>query len=136
MSQVKLVISAGKSAINLTIVYLLISVLASAIGQLLLKRGMDSMGPLTLTSDQLWDILGRLTTNPFVITGLAVYGFGTVFWLVVLSRADLSYAYPFAALQYAVILAAGWLLFDETITSLRLLGTLFVAAGVFLIARS
>jgi drug/metabolite transporter (DMT)-like permease len=136
MSQINGVINTGKAAMNVTIVYILISVLASAVGQVLLKKGMGGMGPLTLTTDQLWGILGRMATNPFVIAGLAVYGVGTVFWLVVLSRADLSYAYPFAALQYAVMLAAGWWLFDESITSMRLLGTLVVGIGVFLISRS
>ena len=121
---------------TLTIVYILISVLAGAIGQVLLKKGMGSMGPLTLTANQLGSILWRIGTNPYVIIGLAIYVSGTVFWLVTLSRVDLSYAYPFASLSYVVMLAASWLLFSENITSLRLLGTLVVCAGVFLISRS
>ena len=121
---------------TVTIVYILISVLASAIGQVLLKKGMDSMGPLTLTTNELGSILWRIATDPYVIIGMAIYAGGTVFWLVALSRADLSYAYPYASLSYVVMLAAGWLLFDENITSLRLLGTLVVGVGVFLISRS
>jgi drug/metabolite transporter (DMT)-like permease len=121
---------------TLTIVYILISVLAGAIGQVLLKKGMGSMGPLTLTANQLGSILWHIGTNPYVIIGLAIYVSGTVFWLVTLSRVDLSYAYPFASLSYVVMLAASWLLFSENITSLRLLGTLVVCAGVFLISRS
>ena len=121
---------------NLTIVYILISVLASAIGQVLLKKGMGDMGPLTLTTNELWDILLRIATDPYVVIGLAIFAGGTVFWLVALSRADLSYAYPFAALSYVIMLAAGWLMFDENITSLRLLGTFVIGVGVFLISRS
>ena len=59
-----------------------------------------------------------------------------VFWLVALSRVDLSYAYPFASLSYVVMLTASWLLFNENITSLRLLGTVVIGLGVFLISRS
>ena len=121
---------------TLAIVYILISVLAGAIGQVLLKKGMGSMGPLTLTTNQLGGILWRIGTNPYVIIGLAIYMGGTVFWLTALSRVELSYAYPFASLSYVVMLAASWLLFSENITSLRLLGTLVVCAGVFLISRS
>lgn len=126
----------GKPSMTVTITYILISVLASAIGQLLLKKGMDGIGPLTLASNQLWGILWRIVTNPYVILGLAIYGVGTVFWLVTLSRADLSYAYPFASLQYPVMLVASWWLFDEHITAWRLLGTLVIGLGVFLISRS
>jgi drug/metabolite transporter (DMT)-like permease len=121
---------------TVAIVYILISVLTGAIGQVLLKKGMASMGPLTLTPEQLGSILWRIGTNPFVVVGLAIYVSGTVFWLTALSRVDLSYAYPFASLSYVVMLAASWLLFHENITFLRLLGTVVVCLGVFLISRS
>ena len=125
-----------ESQVTTAIVYILISVLAGAIGQVLLKKGMGSMGPLTLTLNQLVGTLWRIGTNPHVIIGLAIYMGGTVFWLTALSRVELSYAYPFASLSYVVMLAASWLLFSENITSLRLLGTVVVCAGVFLISRS
>jgi len=121
---------------TLAIVYILISVLTGAIGQVLLKKGMGSMGPLTLSMNQLGSILWRIGTNPYVIAGLAIYVSGTVFWLVALSRVELSYAYPFASLSYVVMLAASWLLFHEDISLVRLLGTLVVGLGVFLISRS
>lgn len=121
---------------TLAIVYILISVLSGATGQILLKKGMGSMGPLTLTMEQIGNILWRVGTNPYVVLGLAIYVGGTVFWLAALSRVDLSYAYPFASLSYIVMLTASWQLFDENITPLRLLGTVVVCLGVFLISRS
>jgi drug/metabolite transporter (DMT)-like permease len=118
------------------ILYIMVSVLAGAIGQVLLKKGMGSMGPLTLSVNQLGNILWRMGTNPYVVTGLAIYLGGTVFWLTALSRVDLSYAYPFASLSYVVMLIASWALFKENITPLRLVGTLVACAGVFLISQS
>lgn len=121
---------------KLAILYIVVSVLTGAAGQVMLKRGMGSMGPLTLTVSQLGSTLWRIGTNPYVILGLAIYVSGTVFWLVALSRVDLSYAYPFASLSYVVMLAASWLLFHENISLVRLLGTLVVGMGVLLISRS
>ena len=121
---------------NLAIAYILVSVLSGAIGQVLLKKGMGGMGPLTLSLDRLDSILWCIATNPYVIVGLAIYVSGMVFWLTALSRVDLSYAYPFASLSYVLMLAASWLLFHENITSLRLLGTMLICLGVFLISRS
>ncbi len=121
---------------SIAIVYILISALAGAVGQVLLKNGMGSMGSLTLTLGQLGDILWRMATNPYVIIGLIIYSGGTVFWLAALSRVDLSYAYPFASLGYVLMLAASWFLLGENITPLRLLGTVIVCAGVLLISRS
>jgi multidrug transporter EmrE-like cation transporter len=121
---------------SLAIAYILIAVLTGATGQILLKRGMASIGALTLTLNQLGGILWRIGTNPYVVVGLTVYVCGTVFWLAALSRVDLSYAYPFASLSYVVMLAASWLLFNENITLVRLLGTLIVGLGVYLISQS
>ena len=121
---------------TLAILYILVSVVAGAVGQILLKKGMGSMGPLTLSIDQLGNILWRIGTNPYVVIGLAIYVAGTVFWLTALSRVDLSYAYPFASLSYVVMLIASWQLFNENITVVRLLGTLVVCLGVFIISRS
>lgn len=118
------------------ITYILISVVAGAVGQIMLKKGMSSIGAITLSFDQIFNILWRIGTNPYVMIGLVIYVVGVVFWLGALSRVDLSYAYPFASLSYAVMLVASWQLFNENITPFRLVGTLVVCLGVFLISRS
>jgi drug/metabolite transporter (DMT)-like permease len=121
---------------NAAIGYIMISVLGGAVGQILLKKGMGGMGPLTLSLGKLGELLWRMGTNPYVIAGLAIYVTGTVFWLVALSRVDLSYAYPFASLSYVVMLIAAWLLFKEDLSLMRLAGTGVVILGVLLISRS
>jgi multidrug transporter EmrE-like cation transporter len=136
MDAIQSVVSGRRAKMNVAIVYILISVLSGAIGQVMLKKGMSSMGPITLSLDQIGSILWRMGTNPFVVVGLSIYVGGTVFWLTALSRVDLSFAYPFASLSYVVMLVASWQLFNENITPLRLLGTLVVGLGVFLISRS
>lgn len=121
---------------DIAIVYILISVLGGALGQLILKRGMNSLGPLTLSISDLVPTLLKIALNPFVIVGLAIYVTSTVFWLTALSRVDLSFAYPFASLSYVIMLVASWQIFDESITPLRLLGTFIIVVGVLLISRS
>ena len=101
---------------NIAILYILISVLGSAMGQLLL----------------LW----QMVTNPNVFFGLAIYLVGTIFWLAALSRVDLSFAYPFASFNYVIMLVASWMMFDEKITVSRLLGTVVIGIGVVLISRN
>jgi len=126
----------ARNPMDLAIVYILISVLGGAVGQLLLKRGMTLLGPLTLSLNEFGSILIGMITNPFVVGGLFVYVCSTLFWLVALSRVDLSYAYPFASLSYVIMLVVSWRLFDEDISLLRLLGTATIAVGVLLVSRS
>jgi len=127
---------AWRKAVNLALIYILVAVLASAVGQLVLKKGMASMGVLTLDPGQLGSILARIVANPYVLLGLAIYACGTLFWLVALSRVDLSYAYPFVSLSYVVMLVASWLLLNEQISLLRIAGSAVVILGVLLISRS
>ncbi len=136
MGMMTVLLRKRKGTMNIALVYILISVLGGALGQVLLKKGMGSMGPLTISVAQIGPVLWRIATNPFVILGLAIYVGSTLFWLVALSRVDLSYAYPFASLSYLFMLAASWLLFKEDLSLARLLGTTVVCAGVVLNARS
>lgn len=121
---------------TIAIFYILVSVLAGAAGQILLKQGMNNNGVVTLSVGGLPAIHWRFATNPYVVIGLLLYGSGTIFWLSALSRVDLSYAYPFASLSYVVMLLASWLLFNENITPMRLLGSLVIMIGVILISRT
>jgi drug/metabolite transporter (DMT)-like permease len=124
------------AGMSTSILYILISVLGSAIGQLLLKKGMNMMGPVTLNMNQIPSIVWQMVTNLNVFLGLVIYLVGTVFWLAALSRVDLSYAYPLASFQYIIMLVASWMMFDEKITLSRLLGTAVIGIGVFLISRN
>ncbi len=126
----------SKSPLNLAIVYILIAVAGSAAGQLLLKKGMNTLGPITISANQIFNILWRTGTNPYVFIGLFIYMCGTVFWLSALSRVDLSYAYPFASLSYIAMIVGGWWLFSEKIDIWRILGSVTIMIGVFLISRS
>ena len=126
----------GRPEMKIAVIYILISVLLSAVGQIMLKKGMNDLGTMTIAMKQIVGILWRMGTNPYVFVGLVIYVVGVVFWLAALSRVDLSYAYPFASLSYIVMLVASWVLFGEHISILRLVGTLVVCVGVLLIARS
>lgn len=119
-----------------TLVYILPSVFAGVIGQLLLKRGMTEMGPLGFGQGSVFSLIWSIFTNPWVIIGLALYVSGTLFWLIALSRAPLSFVYPFATLSMVLVILSSWLIFGEQIPSLRVIGIGAIAAGVLLVSRS
>ena len=59
-----------------------------------------------------------------------------VFWILALSRVDVSIAYPMLSVGYIVTALAGWLLFSEALGPARVAGILIIIAGVWLVARS
>lgn len=120
-----------------SVALILASILVSVVGQLFLKAGVSKLG--TIGGEALANLpqlLGMVATNPLIILGLACYGLGAAMWIVVLSRVELSLAYPMLGLGYVLVLLTSWLIFGESVSSLRWFGTLMIVAGVMLVARS
>ncbi|MSP68551.1 MAG: hypothetical protein EXQ96_10810, partial [Alphaproteobacteria bacterium] len=93
-------------------------------------------GAAALARGDLLGIAGAVACSPLVFTGLALYGFAAGFWLFVLARIDVSVAYPFVGIGFLLTMAFGALFLGESINATRLVGTLLVAGGVYLVAQS
>lgn len=110
------------------------SVLIAIFGQIFMKKGMLQVGVIHLSN-----LAGKFWTmifNPLVILGLIFYALSAVLWLIILSRKDLSYAYPLISMGYVVVLFLSAVVFKEQVSSLRWLGALIIIAGIILISRS
>lgn len=106
---------------------ILTSVTMSAVAQLLLKQGVAAVGggsPL------------RYATSPMILAGFAIYGLGAILWLFVLARLPLSAAYPFVGLGFIATMLLGIIVLGENVSTTRIAGTLLIAAGCVLVARS
>ncbi len=119
-----------------TVMLILIATVIGVIGQMMLKQGMTAMGPLALSVESTPGIIWRIVTSPMVIGGLLVYGAGTFFWLVTLSRIELSVAYPFVSLNHVIIFLLAWLVLREAVSPMRAAGVLVICIGMILVARS
>ena len=120
------------------IVLILFSVTLAAVAQLALKHGMnlvnDELAPQTfsLNGPSLRVVVGQ----PFGWGGLFLFGLSALVWLVVLSRASLSFAYPFAALTYVLILLFDQFVLDEHVPGLRWAGVAFIGVGIILVSQT
>jgi len=116
---------------------ILASVVAAACAQLLLKAGMSSSA-LKIAADGSggMGVLLSAARNPLVLGGLAVYFASAALWLLVLSRVEVSIAYPFVALGIAITSLFGWLLFNEALDPWKISGTLLIIIGLVLVTNS
>lgn len=113
---------------------IVLSVGLSALAQLLLKIGVDRSG--AGSQGESASGLFTMLMSPMVIGGLALYGFGAMVWLFVLGKAPLSLAYPFVGLGFILTAALGVFVLNEGISAGRIAGTLLIALGCVLVARS
>ncbi|MFN2388393.1 MAG: multidrug resistance protein [Actinomycetota bacterium] len=121
----------------ISVVLLTISVAFAVGGQLTLKYAMDRVGRIgTAQVSDLTGTIARAAKEPSLWGGLTLFGISALFWLVVLSRVDLSLAYPFVGLSYVVVVGLARFLFNEDVPPLRWAGVLIVAIGIAIVGLS
>jgi drug/metabolite transporter (DMT)-like permease len=120
--------------------FILFTVLTNAAAQLMLKQGMTNLapitlGPLTFAGDTVIGKLGMTLLNPWVMAGLIVFVISMASHLFVLSKVEISFAYPFLSLAYIVVAVAAWTWFDEDLNQYRIAGIALICVGTVLIAQ-
>ena len=113
-----------------------LSIAMSVAAQFSLKAGMSSDGTQKLLSELPTVRAGfAVLTNPYVLAGLFLYGLGALAWLAVLSKWDVSKAYPLVGLGFIFTAAIGYMI-GEQVTIPRATGIALICTGVFLVGRS
>lgn len=120
--------------------FLIIGVVLSASAQVELKLAMMKpqvqMSILQLDAAGIRPLVLQLARVPELYIGVALYLLSMIVWLYVLSRVDMSVAYPFVGLGIVLTTIAGSVLLSEPVTALRLGGCFLIAIGIVLVARS
>lgn len=116
--------------------FIILSVIINTAAQLLLKLGMDRIGHFSISWHQLPNLLWQVCLNPYIVLGMFCYVASVGSWLIVLSRSDVSYAYPMVSLGYILTAIAGYYFFQEALSLSRIAGILVIMLGVYLITRS
>jgi multidrug transporter EmrE-like cation transporter len=104
---------------------------AIAAGQILFKR---AAAQLDGGSGFSWVL--ELARLPTMWLALALYGASTLLWVRILTTVPLSRAYPFVALAFVLVPAAGYVFFHESVNGRQLFGTALIVAGVLVAARA
>jgi multidrug transporter EmrE-like cation transporter len=122
----------GKVTSMKLLALILLSVTLSGAGQILLRGGLKSV-PTVAVSDLL-SIAGwsALLSAWQVSLGLLLWVLATALWLLVLNRAELSYAYCLGSLNYIAVPLAGRYLFQEGLNGTRVWGMVLIFCGVLL----
>ncbi len=119
-----------------TILLILVSVCLNCAAQLSMKKGMMLVGEITGGMHGAISALPAMITNGWLWLSAFCYIVSIGLWLVVLSKVDVSYAYPFLSIGYVLSAVVGYFAFGEAVTGVRVAGILVICLGVVLISRS
>ena len=117
--------------------WILFSVILTASAQLIFKLEMSrpEVQELLVRGANVKAMQASLA-RPGIWAGLIFYGISAAVWLYVLGYVELSRAYPFVGLGFALTAVLAATLLEESFGIYRATGTAFVCVGVYLVGKS
>ncbi len=119
--------------------FILFTVLSNAAAQIMLKYGMSTHVQLEMASPVTFSAIVmtvfKVLFNPWIFTGFLLFVVSMASHLYVLTKVDLSFAFPFLSLAYVVIAVFTWLVFKEDLNSWRIFGIGLIVVGTIFIAQ-
>jgi len=120
-----------------TFAMILIMIIAGPLGNVLLGKGMKSVGSTAVASvSDLMHIISRAFTSQYVWLGIASLLTFFVANVLVLSWADYSFVQPASSMAYGVVALFSVFFLGEEVSPLRWIGIAIICAGVFIVGRT
>ena len=94
-----------------------------------------SAGPLPADMSGKIAYVAHLLINPWVLSGIIATFFAGVSWMLAMTKFEISYAYPFVSLNYIFVLMAGFLIFNESVSMEKFIGSALVVLGIIVLAK-
>ena len=119
------------------IIAMTIASAATAMGQILIRRGMQAVGSLeTYAPFALMMYFAQALSNPYVIAGTVLNAVFYFLLLITLSWTGVTVALPLTALEYGFAAMLAVIILQEQVTPLRWVGIMLVVFGIILISMS
>ncbi|MDN2567568.1 EamA family transporter [Aquibium sp. A9E412] len=116
--------------------FILFTVMTNAAAQLMLKYGMMQLGALSFAGVNPVFKMLQIVFSPWVFLGLTTFVVSMASHLYVLSKVELSFAYPFLSLAYVAVAVFAYFVFREDLNAYRIAGIALICVGTVLIAQS
>ena len=110
----------------------LISISLGAVAQYFFKMGVNAVSNKSIG---IVELIKFGVTNLYIWSGLFSYGFSLLLWFYVLSKMELSRAYPLVSLGYVFTMILGYFLLNESITFPKVVGIILIVGGGFALTR-
>lgn len=117
------------------IIFILFTVMTNAAAQLMLKHGMMTIGPISFAGVNPIVRVLEIVFSPWVFAGFVMFVVSMASHLYVISRVDISFAYPFLSLAYVAVAVFAYFVFREDVNAYRMAGIALIVVGTVLIAQ-
>ncbi|AFY74826.1 putative membrane protein [Synechococcus sp. PCC 7502] len=109
-------------------------VIPQVAGNLCLGKGIKELGEInTINPLVLLQFGWQIIHSPWIWLALLLLLSSLTFYLVALSRLELSYVLPLIASNYVLTTFAAWLVLGDRVSVTRWIGTILITCGVMLV---
>jgi len=109
--------------------------LVESVADVFFKSGTLSTGISNVVLSNAAEFALRLSSNPIFWAGIALYLVNFFLWITLLSKVDLSIAFPMSSLTYIIVPILAIIFLGEHVAPVRWAGIFFIIAGVSLAGR-
>src|ERR1700682_3299334 len=120
-----------------TFLLILMIVVFAPLGNVLLGKGMKTVGPAThWAAADLWSVFVRICSSGYIWLGVASLMTFFVAYMLVLTWADYSYVQPASSFSYAMVAMLGYFLLGEAVPPLRWVGIFVICVVGFIVGHT
>ena len=116
--------------------YIFGTVFFTVYGQIIFKWSIPRHGELPDAFPEKITFLFNLLLDPFVLSGFVSAFIAAFFWMAVMTKADVSFAYPFMSIAFVLVFLLAVILFDEPFTIQKIIGLALIVLGIIVTSQS
>ena len=105
-------------------------------GQLVFKWRVDLAGAFPSENGRRLEYITRLLLDPWVISVFVTAFLASLTWALALTRFELSFAYPFMALSFVLVLLCGVAFLSESLNAAKVIGVVLIVLGLIVGSRA
>lgn len=107
-----------------------------SIAEIFFKKAALITGINNITFDSFFKFALSIVSIPSLWIGVFFYCLNFIIWIIVLSRIDLSVAFPVGSTTYIIVPVLSIIFLNEQINALRWAGIIFIIIGIYFVSKS
>lgn len=119
-------------------IYIFLTILFTVYGQIILKWRITNLNWSLDTTGGVIQIVTsylKFLFDPLIFTGFISAFVASIFWMLAMTKFEITYAYPFMSLSPALVFLIGVLVLGETFTIGKLLGLVVIILGIIITVK-
>ncbi len=118
-------------------IYIFSTLILTVYGQLIMKWRISNLH-IELKETGIFDkftALLKLVFDPWILSGFVAAFIASLSWMAAMTKFEITQAYPFMSLAPAIVFILGVWLLNETFTWGKVIGLIFIIAGIVITVR-